>query len=309
MHSPLILGSLAYDTVLSVIGVFGGQGDENAPAYIASEKRQLVGGCAGNIAYALRKLGDTPVIMATGGQDFDLYEKHLREHDIGVAHIKIIGDDHTAQAYIFNDERNRQMIFFHPGATAFADSQDLDDLETSPPLAIVSPNGKAGMIKQCRQLAARNIPFLFDPGQAMSLFSAEELGECFRLANMLIFNVEEARDAERKVGASLADWRAASDAVILTDGEAGSTVYAGDEEKRATAVRTGKVRDTTGCGDAYRAGVIHGLLRQWDWQATIDFASVIGGIKAAHHGGQGYGLSLSQAADIYRRHTGRALPA
>ena len=115
MHSPLILGSLAYDTVLSVIGVFGGQGDENAPAYIASEKRQLVGGCAGNIAYALRKLGDTPVIMATGGRDFDLYEKHLREHDIGAAHIKIIGDDHTAQAYIFNDERNRQMIFFHPG--------------------------------------------------------------------------------------------------------------------------------------------------------------------------------------------------
>lgn len=317
---PLITGSLAYDYLMQTDVPFASRlpartgdglssGEKTfSVAYEAPTLTRNFGGCAGNIAYALRHLGDAPAIMATaGGEDFHLYREYLRGQEISTEQILLLDGFYTAQAYITTDSGGNQFILFHPGATAEAHRQDIAAADAAP-LAIVSPNGKQGMLRHCRTLAAQKTPFIFDPGQAVGLFDGDEILECLRLANYVIANGGEFEMMQRAVGKlTREEVIDLTDAFILTHGENGSEIYAGGEVLRVQCVKLGETRDPTGCGDAYRGGLIYALMRGWGWQSAGQFAAVIAGIKAGHGSAQGYELSFAKAAQVYRQIFGETL--
>lgn len=296
MNSPLITGSLAFDYIMQIGGRFA---DRLATpeagfsaAYIAPQLRRLFGGCAGNIAFGLRQLGDTPQIMATVGEDFSPYRQYLQDNNIDDAHVKTLPGFFTAQAYIVGDDDHSQIIIFHPGATAEAHQQSISDLPEPPPLAIVSPNGLGGMLRFGRDCAAAKTPFIFDPGQAIGMFAGAELKEMMSLCRVAIFNQDEYTAMQNITGDSspMGD----NQALIITRGAEGSELFMGDKNIKVAAANFGETADSTGCGDAYRAGLIYGMMRDWQWQQSMQFASVIAGVKALHNGGQGYTISASE---------------
>ena len=307
MHS-LITGSLAYDYLIRIDGGFSDRwpaspNGEFTAAYIASSLQRRFGGCAGNIAYALRCLGGTPILMATAGDDFLPYAEYLHGQKIDTSHIAVLEGFYTAQAYVATDAGNNQFVIFHPGATGEAHRQSLKDAPECS-LAIVSPNGKQGMLQHCQDLSARAIPFIFDPGQAIGMFSAEELLSCLRQSTYAIVNVDEWKVLHDKTGLSKQAIADMVDALLVTFGADGSEVTTNGEVIKTGSVTLGETQDPTGCGDAYRAGLIYGLLRQWDWQRIIRFATIVAGIKATHDSAQGYALSLQQVEAIYQREFG-----
>lgn len=310
--NPLITGSLAFDYLLRIDGAFGDRlpappQDGFSAAYLCPQLSRTWGGCAGNIAYALRMLDEQPAIMATAGSDFSPYAERLRALGIATDSIMQLPDFYTAQAHMVTDGKGSQLVFFHPGATAEAHRQRIADLPLPPPLAIVAPNGKAAILQHCRDLAAAGVPFIFDPGQAIGMFSAAELRECLELAPYAIFNAGEFGILQQATGLSPAAAAAMLEALFITDGENGSQALAGGETIRCGCVHLGATQDPTGCGDAYRAGLLYGLLRQWEWQPLLNFAAVVAAIKAMHTGGQGYAMSLASATAAYEENF-NALP-
>lgn len=301
MKKILITGSLAFDYIMRIGGRFRARLSDPAAAgfsaaYTAPEMRRRFGGCAGNIAYGLRQLGDAPVLLATAGEDFADYRAHLSDCGVCDNGVKVINGALTAQAFIVNDDDQSQMIFFHPGATGFAHLQSVSDLPAPPDWAIVAPNGREGMLRFSRELAAAGAPFIFDPGQAVGLFSADELREMAALCSAAIFNQDEYAAFQQITGAPFAaDSDSRTRALLITRGDAGSEVSHGGRVFRAAAAVLGKTADTTGCGDAYRAGVLYGLAREWDWLRIMQFASVVAGVKAMHSGGQSYEISAATA--------------
>lgn len=307
MAKVLVTGSLAFDYIMRIGGRFGERlPDASAAgfsaAFTAPSMRRLFGGCAGNIAYGLRLLGGAPALMAAVGEDFAPYRKHLADCNISDENILEIKGMLTAQAFVINDDDESQMIFFHPGAAAEAHRQSAAGLPAPPQLAIVSPNGREGMLRFGRELAKNKTPFIFDPGQAAGLFSGEELREMLELCQIAIFNQDEYAFCQKQAGAIPAGEKRA---VIITHGDSGSEILADGKTYRAAAASFGKTADTTGCGDAYRAGLIYGILHEWKWQQTAQFASVVAGVKAAHEGGQGYKLTAEEAAAHCRRLFGK----
>ena len=298
MAEILITGSLAFDYIMRVRGRFGARLSDPAAAgfsaaYTAPEMRRRFGGCAGNIAYGLRQLGMSPRLMAAAGEDFAPYRAHLADCGICDSAVKIMDGELTAQAFIINDDDESQMIFFHPGAAGLAHLQSISDSPAAPDWAIVAPNGKEGMLRFSRELAAAKTPFIFDPGQAVGLFSADELREMAALCRAAIFNQDEYAAFQKTTGAPFVanEMRA----LLITHGDAGSEVSHGGKTFRTAAATFGATADTTGCGDAYRAGVLYGLAHEWQWRRIVQFASVVAGIKAMHTGGQSYDISAARA--------------
>ncbi|MGI9296978.1 MAG: carbohydrate kinase family protein [Gammaproteobacteria bacterium] len=297
MARILVTGSLAFDYIMRIGGRFSDR--LSAPkagfsaAYVAPSMRRRFGGCAGNIAYGLRRLGMRPMLLAAAGEDFAPYRAHLAACDICDSGVKVIGGEFTAQAFIVNDDDQSQIIVFHPGAAAFAHLQSISDSPSPPNWAIVAPNGKEGMQRFGRELAAANTPFIFDPGQAVGLFSADELREMSSLCRAAIFNQDEYAAFQKITGAPFAaeDGRA----LLITRGGDGSEVSVAGKTYRTAAAKFGETADTTGCGDAYRAGLLYGLAREWEWRRAIHFASVVAGMKAPHTGGQSYDISAARA--------------
>lgn len=311
--SPLVTGSLAFDCLMHISGQFGDRWPAQpegsfSVAYTAPSLARTLGGCAGNIAYGLHKLGESPLIMATAGNDFTAYADYLHQLGISTEHIMILPDFYTAQAYIVTDQHNSQFIVFHPGAVNEAHRQSVTALPP-PPLAIVAPNGKDGMLKHCRELAAARTPFIFDPGQAISLFSGDELRECLTLAPYAIFNRDEFAILEKASGLRLNDAAELTEALFITHGEHGSKVIVDNDVIQTDCVHLGETKDPTGCGDAYRAGLMVALLHGWDWLPLLHFASIVAAIKAMHGSGQGYEMSLSSAAAAYEKTFHKPLPA
>ena len=307
MAEILVTGSLAFDYIMRIGGRFserlsGPAAAGFSAAFVAPSMRRLFGGCAGNIAYGLRQLGGAPVLMATVGEDFLPYRKYLAACGIDDSHVLEIKGALTAQAFLASDDDESQLIFFHPGATGEAHRQSAAELPAPPQLAIVAPNGREGMLRFGRELAAAKTPFIFDPGQAVGLFSGEELKEMLSLCQIAIFNQDEYAFCQKQTGEIPAGEKLA---VITTRGDAGSEVLAGGKTHRVAAAKFGETADTTGCGDAYRAGLIYGVLRGWQWLEIIQFAAVIAGIKAACTGGQGYNITAEDAAAHCRRIFGK----
>jgi adenosine kinase len=290
--TTLVCGSLAFDTIM----VFPDQFKKLIlpdqihilnVSFMVPDMRREYGGTAGNIAYNLKLLGEDSHIMATVGHDFAAYATRLDELAISRRHVRAIGGQFTAQAFITTDVDDNQITAFHPGAMSFSHENRIGDT-AGVTLGIVSPDGRQGMIEHSRDLAAAGIRHVFDPGQGLPMFSGPELLELMGGAAALTVNDYEARVVEQKTGRSVAELASTMEAVVVTRGAEGSTILAGGRQIDVPAVKAAAVVDPTGCGDAYRAGLLYGMARGWTWEKSARLASLMGSIKIAHRGGQNH---------------------
>ncbi len=309
--AALLCGSVAYDTIL----VFPDQFKAHILpdklhilnlAFLVPEMRREFGGCAANIAYGLKLLGDEAITMATAGKDFGPYRERMVSKGINVDHIKVRDDAFTAQAFITTDLDNNQITAFHPGAMQYAHLNTVADAVRpgagGPRIAlgIVAPDGRQAMIEHAAQLAAANIPFIFDPGQGLPMFGAEELAVFIAQATWVAVNDYEWQVLQQKTGLTAADIVAKVEALIVTRGPEGSVIHTKDRPLTIPSVPPKAVVDPTGCGDAYRAGLIHGLLRGLDWETTGRMASLMGSIKIESRGPQNHEFTRAEFDQRYQ---------
>jgi adenosine kinase len=303
--SVLITGSMAYDTIM----VFQDRFKEHIlpdqvhilnVAFLVPELRREFGGCAGNIAYNLKLLGGDPLIMATVGQDFSPYAKWLEECGINQDEIWGIENAYTAQAFITTDLDDNQITAFHPGAMSFSHQNSIP-VDKGVELGTVSPDGKDGMILHAKQFADASIPFIFDPGQGMPMFSGDELLDILKMARWVTLNDYEARLMEEKTGLSPQQLTEYVDAAIITLGSQGSNIFIKDGMVEIPPVTAKQVTDPTGCGDAYRAGLLYGMQNHLDWETTGRIASLMGSIKVASAGTQHHSFTLHQFRSTYKQ--------
>ena len=237
--------------------------------------------------------------MGTLGRDGESYRARLRDLGLATDGVRVIDDAFTAQAFIITDHDDNQITAFHPGAMNHSQVNRVADMRDIR-LGIVSPDGKEGMQQHAREFAALRIPFIFDPGQGLPLFTGDELAEIIGHASYLTVNDYEARLLSERTGWSIADIAAQVDALVITMGGEGSIIHAGDATYAIPAVRPTAIVDPTGCGDAYRAGLLYAIAHHWDWQAAGNLASVMGSIKIASRGGQNHALDTDTIATRYR---------
>jgi adenosine kinase len=262
-------------------------------AFLVPQLRREFGGCAGNIAYNLKLLGGDPVIMATIGQDGAPYRERLDQLQISQQCIKTIDNSYTAQAFITTDAGSNQITAFHPGAMTFSHQNRVADAGEIG-IAIVAPDGRDGMLQHAKHCAELNIPFIFDPGQGLPMFNGEELKSFIELATYVAVNDYEAELLTERTGLTLADIAARVSALIVTRGEQGAEIFTGGECLTIPCVKVDQVIDPTGCGDAFRAGMLFGLTNDMDWATTGRLSSLMGAIKITHQGGQNHVLSRAE---------------
>lgn len=301
--TSLICGSLAFDTIMS----FGGRFSEALladqlhkinVAFLVPGIRREFGGCAGNIAYNLKLLNGDPLIMATIGQDSAPYIDRLDKLGISRRCIKLIDSSYTAQAFITTDIDSNQITAFHPGAMAMSHQIKIAEAgEVS--IAIIAPDGRDGMIEHARDCAAANIPFIFDPGQGLPMFNGEELTHFIELATYVAVNDYEAELLTERTGLSLQQIAERVSALIVTRGEQGAEIFTSDGRLDVPVVKVADIVDPTGCGDAFRAGMLFGLTRGMDWMTIGRLSSLMGAIKIASQGGQNHAPSIAQIEDRF----------
>src|ERR1700694_439631 len=307
----LICGSIAYDNIMVFRGRFR---DHILPeqihilnvAFLVPELRREFGGCAGNIAYNLKLLGIDPLVMATVGEDAASYFGRLERLGIGQGYVRQVPGTLTAQAFITTDLDDNQITAFHPGAM---NSSHLNNITAALDvrLAIVAPDGREGMLQHARELAELGIPFIFDPGQGLPMFSGEELLAFVEQATYVAVNDYEGRLLEERTGRKLEEMAGKLKALVLTRGAEGSVIYTNGQRIEIPCVEATEVVDPTGCGDAYRAGLLCGLAAGFDWPKTGRLAAVVGGIKIASRGGQNHSISLDEIKRLFRRNFGSDL--
>jgi adenosine kinase len=307
----LICGSMAYDTIMVFHDHFKNhilpeQIHILNVAFLVPDMRREWGGCAGNIAYNMKQLGGEPVIMATVGDDFAPYAERLKGLEIAQDHIRGIPDTFTAQAFITTDLADNQITAFHPGAMNAAHHNEVDSAADIR-LGIVSPDGRQGMIEHARQFAEAEIPFIFDPGQGLPMFNGEELLAFVRQAQYLTCNDYEAKLLQERTGLTLEALARQVRALVVTLGGEGSRIYADAQVYEVPAARAEAVVDPTGCGDAYRAGLMMGMLKGCDWPTCGRLAGLLGAIKIAHRGGQNHRFTWDEVAARFQDEYGYAL--
>ncbi|MGR3985190.1 MAG: carbohydrate kinase family protein [Gammaproteobacteria bacterium] len=307
----LVTGSLAYDTIM----VFPGRFKQHIlpeqmhilnVCFAVPELRREFGGCCGNIAYNLKLLGGDPVAMGAVGEDFAPYRAWLEKNRIGLAHIKTIPGAYTAQAFVTTDADNNQITAFHPGALDRAHENKVGDA-AGIGLGIVAPDGRDAMLQHAAQFAQAGIPFMFDPGQALPMFDAAELAVFIEQAAYVVVNDYESELLREKTGATHEQTAARVDALIITRGAKGADIYHAGECIHIGPVQIGAPKDPTGCGDAFRAGLLHGLANNLDWRTCGQIASLLGGIKIEHNGTQNHGFTKAEFAARYRENFGGEL--
>ncbi len=309
--SVLICGSLAFDTITTFPGRFAQQILPEQVhilnvSFLVPSMRKEFGGCAGNIAYSLKQLGGEPLIMATLGKDGALYRNHLEQQGLNLKHVLTVEDDYTAQAIIITDQDNNQITAFHPGAMGQAHRLEIK-ADPSVKLAIVAPDGRDAMLQHAEQFAAADIPFVFDPGQGLPMFNGEELLHCLQLADYCAVNDYEARLLCERTGRSIESLAGEVGALIVTKGGEGSEIHANGRKFDIPCAQPTALEDPTGCGDAYRAGLLYGIEHGMDWEQTGRLASVMGAIKIANRGGQNHAPSRDEIGDAYRAAFGTRL--
>lgn len=302
MHT-LICGSLAFDTIM----VFQDQFKNHiladkihklSVAFYVPEMRREFGGTAGNIAYNMQLLEGNPLIMATVGEDFSNYTKWLNQHQLNTTHIKTIENTFTAQAFITTDIEDNQITAFHPGAMTESHQNSVNDAKEVT-LAIIAPDGRDGMFQHAKECFDAGIPFLFDPGQGLPMFNGEELLHFIDMADYLAVNDYESQIIQDKTGLTLEALAQKVKALIVTLGGEGSHIYADGQRFVIPCVKADSIVDPTGCGDAYRAGLLYGIQRGWDWPTCGRLASTMGAIKIAHRGGQNHKPTRADIEAIY----------
>jgi len=307
----LICGSMAFDTIM----VFDDRFKNHLlpdklhmlnVSFLTLQMRREFGGCAGNIAYNLKLLGDPGYVMATVGHDFGTYADWMDRHGVPRDYLRSIDTEHTGQAFITTDLDNNQITAFHPGAMGHSHLNSVSDA-TGVALGIVSPDGRDGMIAHAAQFAAAGIPFIFDPGQGLPMFGGDDLRAFIEQATWVTVNDYEWSLMAERTGWSEADIASRVAALVVTRGAEGSTIYADGQRIDIPPVVATQVVDPTGCGDAYRAGLIHGLLHGKPWETTGRIASLIGAIKIESRGTQNHSFTLQQFKDRYQASFGVAL--
>lgn len=297
----LICGSLAFDSIM----VFQDHFKHHIlpdkihmlnVSFLVPEMRREYGGCAGNIAYNLKLLGGEPLIMATVGDDFAPYAERLDDQAISRDYIRHMAGTYTAQAFITTDLADNQITAFHPGAMNYSHENDVR-LVPDVKLGIVSPDGRDGMLRHVRGFYEAGVPCVFDPGQGMPLFSGEELLECVHKSRYVILNDYEAELLQTRTGETLATLARHVEALIVTRGAEGSVIHTAGQQIDIPAVRPEAILDPTGCGDAYRSGILYGIVHGFDWETSGRLGSLMGAIKIAQRGGQNHRPSRDE---IYR---------
>jgi len=304
----LIAGSIAYDTIMVFPDRFRNhllpdQLHILNVCFLTPEMRREFGGTAGNIAYNLKQLGGDPLVMAAGGEDSEPYLYRLQRLGIDARHLMRIQGQFTAQAFITTDLDDNQITAFHPGAMNHAHANHID-ATLGARLAIISPDGKEGMLQHARECAAHGIPFMFDPGQGLPMFSGEELLEFVRLAEYVAVNDYEGKMLEEKTGRSLEQLAREVKALVVTLGAHGSRIYAGGTQHEIPVAAAQRVSDPTGCGDAYRAGLLYGIAHGWDWPRVGRLAAVLGALKIASRGAQNHHADRATVESLYRQSFG-----
>ena len=303
--SALICGSMAYDTIM----VFHDKFKHHIlpekihilnVSFLVPVMRREFGGCAGNIAYNLKLLGEEPLIMATVGHDFEPYAQWMAQNQLSSEYIQILDSCYTGQAYITTDEEANQITAFHPGAM---NSSHLNSVPTDKKISIgiVSPDGKEGMQLHAEQFAELEIPFIFDPGQGMPMFNGEELLKLLDQATWVTLNDYESELMQERTGLSLEQMAERVEALIITLGGQGSQIYSHGECITIPAAKPKAILDPTGCGDAYRAGLLYGLMNELGWEVTGRVASLMGAIKIENNGTQNHSIDMDNFKERYRK--------
>ncbi len=302
--SALICGSMAYDTIM----VFHDKFKHHIlpekvhilnVSFLVPVMRREYGGCAGNIAYNLNLLGEKPLIMAAVGHDFEPYSQWLSQHGLSSEFIHILDNHYTGQAYITTDEDGNQITAFHPGAMNFSHINAIPTDRSDISIGIVSPDGKEGMQLHAEQFVELGIPFIFDPGQGMPMFNGAELLKFIDQATWVTLNDYESELLQERTGLSLEQIAERVEALIVTLGAQGSKIYTQGGCIMVPAALPSVLNDPTGCGDAYRAGLLYGLMNEFDWETTGRIASLLGAIKIEHHGTQNHHFDMAAFKQRY----------
>jgi len=309
--NTLVCGSLAFDTIMVFEDKFK---NHILPekihilnvAFLVPEMRREFGGTAGNIAYNLQLLDSKPLIMATVGDDFASYTARLHTSGLSTAHVKTIAGSFTAQAFITTDLDDNQITAFHPGAMNASHHNSVKDVKNVG-LAIIAPDGREGMFQHARECHETGIPFMFDPGQGLPMFSGDELMHFIEMADYLTINDYEAQLIEDKTGYSIESLAMKVKALVVTLGSKGSAIYADGQRIHIQCVEAEAIIDPTGCGDAYRAGLIYGITHGWDWLTSGRLASVMGAIKIASRGGQNHKPGKAEIEALYKQIFGNSI--
>jgi len=275
-------------------------------AFLVPEMRREFGGTAGNIAYNLNLLGGSPRIMATVGDDFASYGDWLQKNAISNEHIRQVPGSFTAQAFITTDRDDNQITAFHPGAMNFSHQNKVADSK-GVTLGIIAPDGREGMFQHADEFKKQGIPFMFDPGQGLPMFNGEELLHFIELADYMAFNDYEAQMMQDKTGLNLDALASKVKTLIVTLGAQGSHIYTDGQRIEIPCVKAEAVVDPTGCGDAYRAGLLYGMAHGWKWKASGQLAAVMGSIKIASRGGQNHQPTKHDIASRYKSAFGESL--
>ena len=303
--STLICGSIAYDTIM----VFKDQFKNHIlpdklhilnVAFLVPDMRREFGGCAGNIAYNLKLLGGDPLIMATVGDDHQPYTARLDQLGLARTHVGLARGSFTAQAFITTDLDDNQITAFHPGAMNFSHQNHVQDAK-GVTLGIVAPDGRDGMLQHAREFQEAGIPFIFDPGQGLPMFSGEELMNFIHHADYVTVNDYEAELLQQRTGKSLEQLAGQVQALIVTLGAKGSVIYANGKTINIPCVKPAAVLDPTGCGDAFRAGLLYGIARGMDWPVSGRLASLLGALKIAQRGPQNHTFTRDAIAALYQK--------
>jgi len=309
--SALICGSFAYDTIM----VFRDQFKRHIlpdkvhilnVSFQVPEMRREYGGCAGNIAYNLKLLGGLPLPMATVGRDFGPYADWMDRCGVERRHVKALDDVYTAQAFITTDMDDNQITAFHPGAMNRSHEVSVREA-TGVTIGMISPDGREGMLKHAKEFAEAGIPFVFDPGQGIVLFNGPELQNFVRQAAWVTLNDYEAQLLRERTGKSIEELARGVRAIIVTLGGKGSHIYTEGRVVEIPAAATRTIKDPTGCGDAYRAGLLHGLARGLDWDTTGRIAALMGAIKIEHPGTQNHRFTRDEFNARFRESFGYTL--
>jgi adenosine kinase len=291
--ASLVCGSLAFDTIMTFPGRFA---EQILPeqvhilnvSFLVPTLRREYGGCAGNIAYTLNALGGRAVVMAAVGNDGATYLDRMALLGINTDSVLTVDLTYTAQAMIITDADNNQITAFHPGAMQEAHHialPDRDDIR----LAIIGPDGRDAMLRRARDLAAAQIPFVFDPGQGLPMFNGEELTQFIAQATWVAVNDYEGRMLSDRTGQSLQQLsRSHLQGVIVTLGAEGCDVWVQGECTRVPGVAAEAVVDPTGCGDAFRGALLFGLEQGWPLVRCVELGNRLGALKIAQRGGQNH---------------------
>ena len=302
MHT-LICGSIAYDTIMVFKDHFK---NHILPekihilnvAFLVPDMRREFGGCAGNIAYNLQMIGGKPLIMATAGDDYQPYASRLQDLELAQNHVRQMAGTFTAQAFITTDLADNQITAFHPGAMNFSHQNHIADAKDVN-LGIVAPDGREGMLQHAREFQEAGIPFMFDPGQGLPMFTGEELLDFVHKADYVAVNDYEGQLLYERTGRSLEALAKSVKGLIVTRGAEGSVIYADGQQVEVPSVKSEKLVDPTGCGDAYRAGLLYGITHDMDWRSTGQLGSLLGALKISQRGGQNHRFTRDEIDQRY----------